>query len=59
MEEYNFRKDKNGLPLIEDCQKNMYVDYMVSWDSIALYRAIFWNLDGMRDKFEAFQGKIA
>lgn len=43
MEEYHLRKDKNGLPLIEDCQKILYVNYMMSWDSIAIYRALFWN----------------
>jgi hypothetical protein len=54
MDEYNFRKDEHGLPLIEDCQQNLYVKYMMSHDTIALYRALFWNEGGLRDKFEAF-----
>ena len=53
IEAYGFRKDENGLPNIEDCQTNPFSLYYVTKESMTLFRALYFNNHGMRDKFEA------
>ena len=44
---YNFKKDKNGNPLISECQKNPFFNYYLSPESLTLFRAIYENKMGM------------
>ena len=43
MSDYNFRYDSDGLPLIEDCQKNSFFIYYTSPESFTLFRALYKN----------------
>ncbi|TNV80334.1 hypothetical protein FGO68_gene8931 [Halteria grandinella] len=43
LEDYNFRKDTDGLPLIEDCQKHMFVQYYLSPESMSLFERLYYN----------------
>ena len=51
MDFYEHRKDENGLPLLEDCRKNFFAEYSMTREAISLYRALYFNELGMRDKF--------
>ena len=47
-EDYPIRKDKNGIPLISDCQR---VDtggvFMPNKEIKSLFRSLYYNTDGM------------
>ena len=43
MDDYGYRKDKDGNPLIEDCQKNNFAMYYTSPESFTLFRALYEN----------------
>lgn len=51
MDSYGYRKDENGLPLLEDCQKAMFAEYQMTKDAVALYHALYYNEYGLRDRF--------
>ena len=59
MKDYNFRYDKDGNPLIEDCQKNSFFIYYVSSEALTLFRAFWFNNFGIADKYVAFWDKVA
>lgn len=47
IEDYGFRKDADGNPLIEDCQKNPFFIYYTSPESFSIFRAMYTNAYGM------------
>jgi len=47
LESYGMRKDADGNPLIEDCQKNSFFIYYTSPEAWTLFRAIYNNDFGM------------
>jgi endoglycosylceramidase len=56
---YGFRKDANGLPLLEDCQTEEFSSFYLTRESISLFRAIYFNEHGMRDNFINFWQAVA
>ena len=53
MEDYGMRKDSDGNPLIEDCQKYNFGVFYASPESITLFDALYKNKNGTQDKFIA------
>mmetsp|Transcript_12969 Transcript_12969/g.20090 ORF Transcript_12969/g.20090 Transcript_12969/m.20090 type:complete len:82 (+) Transcript_12969:398-643(+) len=43
MDDYGFRLDADGNPLVEDCQKNNFGIYYTSPESLTLFRAFYDN----------------
>jgi len=54
MKSYGYRLDKNGDPLIDDCQKNMFGMYYTSPEALTIFRALYTNKDGLQDKFVSY-----
>jgi endoglycosylceramidase len=54
IEDYGYRKDENGLPLIEDCQQKYFASYYGTVESISLSRALYFNHLGLRDRFSDY-----
>ena len=46
MDSYNFTKDENGNPLISECQKNNFVDYYFSPESMSLFERLYSSEPG-------------
>ena len=59
MEDYGFRKDADGNPVIEDCQKYNFADFYSSPESQTVFRAIYNNDFGMQDKYVAYWTHVA
>jgi hypothetical protein len=59
IDSYGYRKDKDGLPLIEDCQSRGFFIYYTSPESLTLFRALYSNDFGMQDKYVAFQSHVS
>ena len=58
MKDYGFRYDSDGLPLIEDCQKNSFFIYYTSPESFTLFRAMYENHMGLQDKYVAYWAAV-
>ena len=43
MDSYGHRKDENGLPLIEDCLKNMFTKYYTSIEVSSAFEGLYFN----------------
>lgn len=56
---YNLRKDKNGNPLIEDCQKYEFYKYYGSPESWTIFRALWTNQYSIQDKYVAYWEEMA
>lgn len=54
MTEYGFRYDEQGLPLIEDCQKNSFFIYYTSPESFTLFRALYKNIFGLQEAYVSY-----
>ena len=54
LEDFNFRYDENGLPLIEDCVKHNFADYHVIAGFSSAYRNFYQNRANIQDKFVEF-----
>jgi endoglycosylceramidase len=59
IKDYGFRFDKNGDPVIEDCQKNNFAMYYPTAESISGFERLYDNIDGFQDKFIAYWAKVA
>jgi endoglycosylceramidase len=57
--EYGFRRDEKGLPLIEDCQKHSFAVYNTSPEITSLYSKLYNNEQGFLDKYIAFLSVVA
>ena len=53
MSSYRLRHDSDGLPLIEDCRKHDFALYYISQEAQTILRALYFNINGMRDKYVA------
>ena len=51
IEDYGMRKDKDGLPLIEDCQQHYFPLYYTTPEALTLFRAFWYNDFGIQDKY--------
>ena len=56
---YGFRLDEEGNPLIEDCQKYNFAGYYPSPESIELFSRIYYNKNGIQDKFVNYWKRVA
>lgn len=54
IDDYGWRHDADGNPLIEDCQKVMFANYYSTPEAIDLFNRLYDNIDGMQDKFIAY-----
>lgn len=54
MDDFGYRLDENGDPLIEDCLQKMFADYYTTRQSQVAFDALYNNKMGLRDKFVAF-----
>jgi len=54
MDDYGFRKDENGNPLIEDCQTIPFFTYYTSPESWTVFRELWTNKNGLQDKYVAY-----
>ena len=54
LEDFNFRYDENGLPLIEDCVKHNFADYHIIAGFSSAYRNFYQNRANIQDKFVEF-----
>jgi hypothetical protein len=59
IDDYGFRYDSNGLPLIEDCQKNSFFIYYTSPEAFTLFRAFYYNDFGIQDKYVDFWAQVS
>ena len=57
--DYGHRLDDKGYPLIEDCNKNSFVRYYSSPESLAAFESLYQNIDGLQDKFLAYWDKVS
>ena len=54
LNDFGFRTDENGLPLIEDCVKHNFADYHYIAGFSASYRNFYQNKANIQDKFVEF-----
>ena len=59
MDDYGFRKDKDGNPLIEDCQTTPFFNYYTSPESWTIFRELWTNKNGLQDKYVAYWEAVA
>jgi hypothetical protein len=59
MNEYGFKKDKNGNPTIESCNQNFFGSYYSRVEVQTIFRAMYNNDSGIQDKFIAFWVHVA
>lgn len=60
IQDYGYRVDGEGNPVIEDCQKNQFVDYYFSPESMELFERLFSATPGgLQDKFIAYWKRVA
>lgn len=60
MKDYPFRYDVDGNPLIEDCQKNQFVNYYFSPESMNLFEKLYTaGPIGLQDKFVNYWVRVA
>ena len=58
IEDFNFRFDENGLPLIEDCVTHNFQDYHFIAGFSSAYRNFYENRANIQDKFVEFWKKV-
>ena len=51
MKEYNFWKDSNGFPLIEDCNSHFFAWYYGSPESMSAFDWLYNNINGLQDRY--------
>lgn len=59
MDDYGYRKDQDGNPLIEDCQTINFFDYYSTKESLTIFRELWTNKNGLQDKYIAFWDTLA
>jgi len=58
IDEYNFRKNEQGNPLLEDCHGH-FVDLFNSPELTSVYDSLYFNKQGLRDNYTNFWKVIA
>ena len=51
VEDYAWRRDADGNPLLEDCQKTTFFKYYLMPESVSLFDKLYDNKEGMQDAF--------
>ena len=60
IKDYGFRYDQDGNPLIEDCQKNQFVEYYFSPEAMDLFERLYTpGPGGLQEPFIQFWVKVA
>ena len=59
MAEFPTRDDKDGNPVIADCQTYNFGLFYATKEVRTLFRSIYYNVDGMGDKFVAYWKRVA
>jgi hypothetical protein len=59
IKDFGFRLDQNGLPMIEDCNKNSFVRYFQTPEFLSAFDNLYENKKGIQDKFAAFWDKVS
>lgn len=54
MKDFNFKTDENGDPLISECNKNSFVRYYQTAESLSAFEMLYLNTNGLQDKFVAY-----
>jgi len=49
MQDYGWRLDQDGNPIIEDCQKVMFANYYYSPESLAIFDSLYTNKYKLQD----------
>ena len=59
IDSYNYTLDKNGWPLISECNKVAFWKYYTTIESMAIFDAIYTNKHGLTDAFVGFWDRVA
>jgi hypothetical protein len=59
MKDFGFKTDKDGLPLIEECNKNSFVRYFQTPEFVSAFDNLYTNKLAMQDKFVAYWDKVS
>lgn len=59
IDDYKYKKDEKGRPLITECTKEKFAKYCNSPESLTLFRALWYNHMGTSEKFVNFWGALA
>eukprot|EP00347_Sterkiella_histriomuscorum_P017920 403347472 len=59
LSKYNFTYDKDNNPNIQDCQQRGFWNYYASPESASAFERLFYNSDGLQDKFIAYWDKVS
>jgi len=59
IDDYGFRKDEDGNPVIEDCQTVQFFQYYTSPESWTIFRELWTNKNGLQDKYVAYWEAVA
>ena len=54
MDFYGYKTDENGIPLKEECQKNLFGYYYPSFDVMNGFDALWFNYEGLQDKMLSY-----
>ena len=54
MDFYGYKTDEKGIPLKEECQKNIFAFYYPSWEVLNGFDALWYNYEGLQDKMLAY-----
>lgn len=57
--DYGYRLDNDGNPLISDCNTHVFTEYYYTQESFSAFRSLYYNYEGMQDKFVDFWGKVS
>ena len=56
---FNFTYDENGLPVIDDCKKNSFIEYHFLAEFSSAYKKFYENVNNIQDKFVEFWKVVA
>ena len=56
---FNFTYDGNGLPVIDDCKKNSFIEYHFLAEFSSAYKKFYENVNNIQDKFVEFWKVVA
>jgi endoglycosylceramidase len=59
MNDFNFKKDQDGYPLVSECNKNSFVRYLQTAEALSAYEMLYKNINGLQDKFVAYWDAVS
>ena len=59
IDDFGYRKDDKGWPLVEDCQSRAFAEYYTTTEAFSLFRALYYNEHGLQGKFLNYWEQIA